>query len=48
MIAIRFDKIGFSGSTTVKRSDFGVDLFVPYVGDEVEVIVEAEFEMAAE
>lgn len=41
-------KLGFSGKTTVKRSDFGVDLYVPYVGDDVDIIIEAEFVMAAE
>ncbi|MBB5519913.1 YceI family protein [Amphiplicatus metriothermophilus] len=35
-------KLGFSAKTTVKRSDFGVDRYVPFVGDEVEVLIEAE------
>ena len=37
-------KIGFSASGTVKRTDFGVGAYVPHVGDEVSVIIEAEFE----
>jgi len=38
-------KLGFSGKTTVKRSDFGMDAYVPYVSDEVEIAIEAEFVM---
>jgi len=37
-------KIGFSGRTTVLRSDFGVDLAVPFVSDEVKIIIESEFD----
>jgi len=40
-------KLGFSGRTTVLRSDFGLDAYVPNVSDEVDVIVEAEFEKPA-
>lgn len=36
-------KLGFSGKTTLKRSDWGLDAAIPFVGDEVTVIVEAEF-----
>src|SRR5918996_3198258 len=28
---------GFSAQTTIKRSDFGIDAFIPWVGDEVEI-----------
>jgi polyisoprenoid-binding protein YceI len=35
--------IGFSGVTTVKRSDWGFDWGLQVVGDEVEVLIEAEF-----
>lgn len=35
--------MGFSATGTVKRSDFGVDYLVPYIGDDVTVIIEAEF-----
>ncbi len=41
-------KIGFSAKGVVKRSDFGVDLYTPFVGDEVDLIIEAEFLMPAE
>lgn len=34
---------GFSATGIVKRSDFGVDYLVPYIGDDVTVIIEAEF-----
>ena len=33
---------GFAVSTVIKRSDFGMDMFVPYVGDEVTVTFHAE------
>lgn len=36
-------KIGFSGKAKVKRSDFGVDFLAPGVGDDVTVVIEAEF-----
>jgi polyisoprenoid-binding protein YceI len=29
----------------VKRSDYGVDKYVPFVGDDVTVVIEAEFVM---
>lgn len=41
-------KIGFSGTTQINRSDFGLGLYVPYISDEVDIQIEAEFEMAAE
>ena len=34
--------VGFSASTTVKRSDFGVVKYVPDVADEVKIEIEAE------
>jgi polyisoprenoid-binding protein YceI len=37
------DAVGFSARTTFKRSDFGVSRYAAFVGDEVEVIIEAEF-----
>jgi len=40
----KFHKLGFSGKAKVLRSDFDVDLAVPFVGDEVTIIIEAEFE----
>ncbi|HAU92916.1 MAG TPA: polyisoprenoid-binding protein, partial [Alteromonas sp.] len=27
--------IGFDAETVIKRSDFGIDQYVPYVGDEI-------------
>lgn len=33
---------GFSGITTIKRSDFGIDKFLPGLGDEVKIIIELE------
>jgi polyisoprenoid-binding protein YceI len=35
--------LGFSASTALKRSDWGLSTFVPVVGDEVTVNIEAEF-----
>ncbi|MFU8797462.1 MAG: YceI family protein [Gammaproteobacteria bacterium] len=34
--------VGFSGSTELKRSDFGVDKYAPHIGNTVKVIFEAE------
>ncbi len=33
---------GFAVTTTIKRSDYGMDLYVPYVGDDVTVTFHAE------
>ena len=33
---------GFSATTTLLRSDFGVDMMVPLVGDEIQLIIETE------
>jgi polyisoprenoid-binding protein YceI len=38
---------GFSATTTVKRSDFGMGAYVPNVGDEVKIDIEAEAEKTA-
>ncbi len=35
--------LGFSGTTEIKRSEFGLSKFVPMIGDEVQIIIEAEF-----
>ncbi|MEM8771066.1 MAG: YceI family protein [Pseudomonadota bacterium] len=40
-------KIGFSAEGVVKRSDFGVDAYTPFVGDEVNLNIQTEFEMPA-
>jgi polyisoprenoid-binding protein YceI len=39
-------RLGFSGSTQIKRSDFGLSNFVlnQFTGDEVDVVFEVEFE----
>ena len=36
-------RMGFSGVTTIRRSDFGVTKYVPMVGDNVTVLIETEF-----
>ncbi|MBI1339197.1 polyisoprenoid-binding protein [bacterium] len=41
------DLLGFSARGVLKRSDFGLTRFASVVGDEVEVIIEAEFVQAA-
>ncbi|GGB42242.1 polyisoprenoid-binding protein [Roseibium aquae] len=39
---------GFKVTTTIKRSDYGMDLYVPYVGDEITITFHAEtLEVAA-
>lgn len=43
----KIGKLGFSARGTVKRSDFGIDKYVPFVSDEVDVIIEAEFGSAS-
>jgi polyisoprenoid-binding protein YceI len=35
--------LGFSGTTRIKRSEFGMSKFVPIIGDDVQIIIEAEF-----
>lgn len=34
--------VGFTGTTTIKRSDFGMKAFLPYVGDDVNITVNFE------
>lgn len=38
------ETIGFEGETTIKRSDFGLNTFVPMVSDEVELDITIAFE----
>jgi polyisoprenoid-binding protein YceI len=38
--------VGFSGVTTIKRSEFGFTAGAPYVGDDVKIEIEAEFHQA--
>lgn len=40
------ERLGFDGSTTIKRSDFGMGSMVPMVGDEVEIQFAVEFTKA--
>lgn len=35
--------LGFSATTTIKRSEWGFSTYVPTIGDEVTVLIEAEF-----
>jgi polyisoprenoid-binding protein YceI len=35
-------KAGFTAMTTIKRSDFGMKAYVPYVGDDVQVVINFE------
>lgn len=37
-------KTGFSATTTIKRSDFGVSKYVPLVSDDVALSIEVEFD----
>ena len=36
--------VGFSATTTIKRSDFGIDTAIPLVSDEVELEIHVAFE----
>ena len=38
------DMFGISGTGSIKRSDFGVDKYTPSVGDEVDLVMEIEFQ----
>jgi len=38
--------LGFTGSTTIKRSEFGMSKYVPDVGDDVKIEIEAEANLA--
>ena len=35
-------KVGFTATTTIKRSEFGMKAYVPYVGDDVHVTINFE------
>jgi polyisoprenoid-binding protein YceI len=37
-------RLGFSGATRIKRSDFGINNMLQYASDDVDVIFEVEFE----
>jgi polyisoprenoid-binding protein YceI len=36
--------VGFEAETSIKRSDFGVNAFIPFVSDEVELDISVAFE----
>jgi len=36
-------QLGFAGAARIKRSDFGITSYVPAIGDEVTLTIEAEF-----
>lgn len=36
------DAAGFAVTTVIKRSDYGMDMYVPYISDEVTVTFNAE------
>ena len=41
-----FDKrptVGFSATGSLRRSDFGIGMFIPVIGDEVTITIDAEF-----
>lgn len=40
------ERLGFDGTTTIKRSDFGMGAMVPMVGDEVQIQFAVEFTKA--
>jgi len=40
--------LGFSATTTLKRSEWSLGYAVPFVGDEVEIVIEVEYNLAAE
>ena len=41
-------RLGFSGETTIKRSEFGITQYLPVLGDDVRIELEGEFVPAAE
>jgi len=36
--------VGFEASGAIKRSDFGVNSYIPLIGDDVRLIISAGFE----
>lgn len=40
-------KLGFSGKTQINRSEWGLGAYVPVVSDEVDIVIETEWTMAA-
>ena len=39
--------VGFSGKTTIKRSEFGIKTYVPAISDDVTLRIDAEFKAAS-
>ena len=39
--------VGFDGTATIRRSDFGVDTYVPLIGDTVDIRISAAFVQAS-
>ncbi|MBK8199758.1 MAG: polyisoprenoid-binding protein [Acidobacteria bacterium] len=37
------DRIGFSATTTLKRSEFGMDSNLEFIGDDIDLLIETEF-----
>ncbi|MDR3408548.1 MAG: polyisoprenoid-binding protein, partial [Methylovirgula sp.] len=37
--------VGFAASGTIKRSQFGVSAYVPYIGDDVHLAIAGAFEL---
>jgi polyisoprenoid-binding protein YceI len=42
----RREMIGFSGTGTFNRSDFGMEAYLPMIGDELSLALQVEFEKA--
>ncbi|KAA0685675.1 hypothetical protein DTW90_35025 [Neorhizobium sp. P12A] len=36
------DAVGFDATATFKRSDFGIETYLPYIGDELSVDISTE------
>ncbi len=39
--------VGFNGSTSIKRTDFGLNTYIPLIGDDVQIEISAAFEKKA-
>jgi polyisoprenoid-binding protein YceI len=35
--------LGFTATTTIERSEFGMTKYIPQIGDQVDIIIQAEF-----
>lgn len=42
----KLDTVGFAATTTIKRSEWGLKTYLPAIGDDVELSLEAEFNYA--